>query len=241
MLPTVKQFLKPESRFYSGIWLGKDTTHWDLQQDCQIKDNQKADNASQTQPATTGLCTHRPMEDTSVSTAYTYSHNTSYNASSKQSAHISEGCSNKRSSRRQETERVTIERSAHKAEEDSRANYQWLHHQRIRKDRRCQHHRLHHTGERDDAIAEGSADEQQRTTAERQALERPTTTEQPKMQNEDKCHQVGNQRWKQMETTSNEDTEEIDNEKILLEPLIHDTEGWIHNKWRKEGRKKCNK
>ena len=28
-----------------------------------------------------------------------------------------------------------------------------------------------------------------------------------------------------METTSNEDTEEIDNERILLEPIIHDTEG----------------
>ena len=30
---------------------------------------------------------------------------------------------------------------------------------------------------------------------------------------------------KQMETTSSEDTEEIDNKRILLEPIIHDTEG----------------
>ena len=30
---------------------------------------------------------------------------------------------------------------------------------------------------------------------------------------------------KQMQTTSNEDTEEIDNERILLEPIIHDTKG----------------
>ena len=30
---------------------------------------------------------------------------------------------------------------------------------------------------------------------------------------------------KQMETTSSEDTEEIDNERILLEPTTHDTEG----------------
>ena len=30
---------------------------------------------------------------------------------------------------------------------------------------------------------------------------------------------------KQMETTSNEDTEEIDNGRILLEPITHDAEG----------------
>ena len=30
---------------------------------------------------------------------------------------------------------------------------------------------------------------------------------------------------KQMETTFSEDTEEIDNERILLEPITHDTEG----------------
>ena len=76
------------------------------------------------------------------------------------------------------------------------------------------------TRDRDDTIAEGSAGKQQRTTAERQTLERPTTTEQPK----------GNIKFatrdgRQMETTSNEDAEEIENERILQEPITHATQG----------------
>ena len=65
----------------------------------------------------------------------------------------------------------------------------------------------------------------QRTTADRQALERPTTTEQPKRQNEMSAIKFTTGDGKQMETTSSEDTEEIDNERILVEPIIHDTEG----------------
>ena len=82
-----------------------------------------------------------------------------------------------------------------------------------------------HTGERDDTIAGGSADKQQRTTADRQALERPTTTEQPKGKMRTNAVTFTTRGGKQMETTSNEDTEEIDNERILLEPILHDTEG----------------
>ena len=67
---------------------------WDLQQDCQRKDNQKADYASQIQSATTGLCAHRSMEDTSISTAHTNSRNTSDNANYKQGTAVTERCNN---------------------------------------------------------------------------------------------------------------------------------------------------
>ena len=93
MLPTVKQFPKLEPRFYNGIWLGKDTT--------------TGESFIGTYNKIVRARTIR--RHTGISTAYTYSHNTSYNANSKQSTHIAEGCSNKRSSRRQETERIAIE------------------------------------------------------------------------------------------------------------------------------------
>ena len=57
-------------------------------------DNQTADYASQIQSATTGLCTHRSMEDTSISAAHTNSYNTIDNASYKQGTTITERCNN---------------------------------------------------------------------------------------------------------------------------------------------------
>ena len=102
-------------------------------------------------------------------------------------------------------------------------HHQWLHHQHIRNDRALpappptSQHR-----ERDDTIAEGSTGKQQAHTAERQALERPTTrTTKSKMRIN--AIKFTTKDGKQMETTSN-DTEEIENERILLEPIIHDTE-----------------
>ena len=82
-----------------------------------------------------------------------------------------------------------------------------------------------HAGERDDAVAEGSANKQQRTTADRQALERPTTTEQPIGDMRMNAIKFTTRHGKQTETTPSEDTEETDNERVLLEPITHDTEG----------------
>ena len=79
-----------------------------------------------------------------------------------------------------------------------------------------------HTGERDDTIGGGSTDKQQRTIADRQALERPTTTEQPKGKMRINATRFTTRDGKHMETTSSKDTEEIDNERM---PIIHDTEG----------------
>ena len=65
MPPTVKQLLRLKPSFYNGVWLGKDaTTAESLNRDYM-------DTAPPLQPETTGLCTHRPMEYTSISTAYT--------------------------------------------------------------------------------------------------------------------------------------------------------------------------
>ena len=79
--------------------------------------------------------------------------------------------------------------------------------------------------ERDDAIAEGSAGKRQRAIAERQVLERPATAEQPKGKMRANAITFATKDGKQMETTSNEDTEETDNERILLDPIINDAEG----------------
>ena len=117
-------------------WQGHDTRrapHWDLQHDCQSTDNQEADNASQLQSSTTGLYTHRSMEDTSISTAYTYSPNTSYNARSKQSTHITAGCSNKHSSRRQETQLQKAARASDNAPQQTDKHWSGLQQQNNQK------------------------------------------------------------------------------------------------------------
>ena len=80
------------------------------------------------------------------------------------------------------------------------------------------------TRERDDTIAEGSTGKQQRTTAGRQALERPTTSEQPKSKMRINAIKFTTKDGKQMQTKSSEDAEEINHERILLEPILHDTE-----------------
>ena len=86
------------------------------------------------------------------------------------------------------------------------------------------------TRERDDTVAEGSAGKQQRTAAERQALEQPTTAEQPKGKMRINAIKFTTKDGKQIETTSDEDIQEIENERILLEPITHDTEGLDHNR-----------
>ena len=145
----------------------------------QSKDNQKANNASQIRPATIGLCTHGSMEDTSISTAYTDSHNTSNDAISKQNNYISEGCSNKHSSRKQETKHSTVERTTQKRTAEPTSPMATSPAHQKRPSLPAPPH-TSQTRERDDTIAEGSTGKQQRTTAERQTLERPTTAEQPK-------------------------------------------------------------
>ena len=74
-------------------------------------------------------------------------------------------------------------------------------------------------------VAEGSTGKQQQTTAERQALERPTTTEQAKGKMRINAIKFATKDGKQMETASDEDIQDIENERILPQPIIHDTEG----------------
>ena len=102
MLPTVNQFPKPEPRFYKGIWLGKDTTTGESLVGTFHKIVRARTIRRQIMPHRHNQllldCAHTGPWKTPAST---YSHNTSYNASSKQSTHITAGCSIKRSSRRQ--------------------------------------------------------------------------------------------------------------------------------------------
>ena len=62
MLLTVKQFPKLEPKLYNGIWLGKGTTAGEsflgiYNKIVRARTVRRADNASQIQSATTGLCT----------------------------------------------------------------------------------------------------------------------------------------------------------------------------------------
>ena len=153
MLPTVKQFPKLEPRLYNGIWLGKDTSTGEL--DCVNTGPWKTPASALPTPT---LATQLTMPATSKAPP------------SQKDATTSAAAEGKRQSSTKASGQQT------KQKKTAEPTHQWLHHERIRSDQRCQPP-TSRTRERDDTVAEGSAGKQQRITAERQALERPTTTE----------------------------------------------------------------
>ena len=160
MLPTVKQFPKLEPRFYNGIWLGKDTT------------------ADESLPGRTIRRQHRSLENTSISTAYNNLYDTTDNASYKSVKHH-----HHRRMRQHAQQQKARDRTHHK-QVTSRQNrrrqqsppHQWLHHQRIRSDQRCQHRRLQHSQEKE------------MTQWQKAAYNRRTT----ERKDANQCHQVYN-------------------------------------------------
>ena len=114
--------------------------------------------------------------------------------------------------------------SAQSTRRQQSQHHQWLHHQRVRNDSVASTTAYITSGERDDAIAEGR---QKSNSAPQQTDRRWSSLQQ---QNNQKAKMRMNaikfttRDGKQMETTS-EDTEEINNERVLLEPITHDTEG----------------
>ena len=187
------------------------------------QDIQKADDASQIQSTATGLCEHRSLEE--------HQH-----------------CLHRLSHRKRQCQ-LQVKHHHHKkgattstSAEGKRQSASQASHQQAKQKKTSDPHITNHyvtntseaalpappptslTRERDDTVAEGSTGKQQRTTAERQALE-PTTTEQPRGKMRINAIKFPTKDGKQMETASNEDTQEIKNERILLEPIIHDTEG----------------
>ena len=117
-----------------------------VQQDCQSKGNPKANFASQTQPTATGLCEHRPLEDTSVSTAYTNSPNTSELQVKHHHHRRMQQQAQQQKARDRAHHKQVISRQSKRRQQN--LHHQWLHHQRIRSDQHCQHHRLHRSPEK---------------------------------------------------------------------------------------------
>ena len=76
-----------------------------------------------------------------------------------------------------------------------------------------------------DEITQGSEPKQQRTTEQQQALQRPQTQEQPTARIRINAVTVTTKRGETITTTSCEDEQEAETEKILLEPMVHNTEG----------------
>ena len=76
-----------------------------------------------------------------------------------------------------------------------------------------------------DEVTEGSASKQQKTTAGAPVKERPTTGEQPQRKMRINAMTVNTRDGKHVETTSNQDPQKIESERILLEPILHGTEG----------------
>ena len=76
-----------------------------------------------------------------------------------------------------------------------------------------------------DEITQGSEPKQQRTSDQHQALQRPQTQEPPTTRMRINAVTVTTKRGETITTTSCEDEQEAETEKILLEPMVHNTEG----------------
>ena len=79
--------------------------------------------------------------------------------------------------------------------------------------------------ERSDAVEEGSTSKQQRTSESTQQIERPTSSEQPTHRMRINAVTVAIKSGDTITTASCEDQQEVQNEKILLEPIVTNTEG----------------
>ena len=76
-----------------------------------------------------------------------------------------------------------------------------------------------------DEITHGSEPKQQRTSEQHQALQRPQTQEPPTTRMRINAVTVTTKRGETITTTSCEDEQETETEKILLEPMVHNTDG----------------
>ena len=230
MLPTVKQFPRLEPRFYNGIWLGKDTTTGEpllgiynkivrartiRRQIMPHKYNQQLLDCVRTGPWKTPASALRAP---TLATPLTMPA-TSKGPPSQKDATTSTAAEGKRQSATEAGDQPTKQKRT--TEPTSPMATSPAHQKRPALPAPPP---TSPTRERDDAIAEGSTGKQQRTRTERQALERPATSEQPKSKMRINAIEFTTKDGKQMQTTSNEDAEEINNERILLEPILHDTE-----------------
>ena len=76
-----------------------------------------------------------------------------------------------------------------------------------------------------DDITQGSEPKQQRTTEQQHALQRPQEQEPPATRMRINAVTVTTKRGETITTTSCEDEQEAETEKILLEPMVHNTDG----------------
>ena len=76
-----------------------------------------------------------------------------------------------------------------------------------------------------DEITQGSEPKQQRTTEQQQPIQRPEQVEPPTTRMRINAIQVTTKRGETITTTTCEDEQEVELEKILLEPMVHNTEG----------------
>ena len=76
-----------------------------------------------------------------------------------------------------------------------------------------------------DEITQGSEPKQQRTTEQQQPLQRPQPTEPPATRMRINAIEIKTKRGETITTTTCEDQQEVETERILLEPMVHNTEG----------------
>ena len=185
MLPTVKQFPKPEPRFYNGIWLGKDTTTGESllgiynrivrartirRQILPHKYNQQQLDCVNTDPwKTPASALPTPTLPPQVTMPATSTAPPSQKDATTSTAAEGKRQSTSQASDQQSKQKKTAEPKSPMATSPT--------HQKRPALTAPPPKSL--TRERDDTVAEGSTGKQQRTTAKRQALERPTTAEQP--------------------------------------------------------------
>ena len=226
MLPTVKQYPKPEPRFYNRIWLGKDTTTGKSLLGLYNKIVRARTIRRQIMPHT--------MSNYWTVTVYTQVHGRHQHQHCTHQL-LQHHCQCQLQARHHHHRQMQQLAQQQKARD--RAQQKQAISQQSRKEQQSQHHLwLHHqhpkrpslpappptspARERDDTIAEGSTGKQQRTTAERQALDRPATSEQPKSKMGINAIELTTKDGKQMQTTSNEGAEEIKHNEVRARIVV---------------------
>ena len=76
-----------------------------------------------------------------------------------------------------------------------------------------------------DEITQGNEPKQQRTTEQQQPIQRPEQVEPPNTRMRINAIQVTTKRGETITTTTCEDEQEVQLERLLLEPIVHNTEG----------------
>ena len=230
MVLSIKQFPKLEPRFFNGIWLGKDTTTGEsligIYNKITCTYHTTTDQTAQVQPTTLRRDQHGTVEYTSIGAYYADSadNNHANNAAitttttadgkatpGRNNEHIIRWRAQHRRTKGRRLAKETAENTATHIADGNGATYDTT----TSTANACIINKT-----TPDEVTEGSTSKQQKTTAGA-----PTTGEQPQSKMRINAMTVTTRDGKHVEKTSNEDPQEIENERILLEPILQSTEG----------------